>query len=163
VPELHFLPARLFLGPTSSLSNLYILSPYFDFSFSRKALRFFPALGVSRLHLVEILVGKNCRDFAFFWWVEAFQLGWLRFVVSWPFRDRNAVFVEVWKPAPLAFLLSQSVTMRNATCLLGFGLSILVWDGSKTTFLRPSLFLSHDLVCLVVRVFSDVFSCNNWI
>lgn len=59
MPELHFLPARLFLGPTSSLSNLYILSPYFDFSFSRKALRFFPALGVSRLHLVEILVGKT--------------------------------------------------------------------------------------------------------
>jgi len=65
----------------SDFVPLSVLSPYFfDFSFSRKALRFSPALGVSRLHLVAILVGKNRRDFAFLVWVRAFQLVTLCFL-----------------------------------------------------------------------------------
>lgn len=76
---LHFLPARLFLGPTSSLS-LYFPHTTLIFLFPRKALRFFTALGVSRLHLVAILVGENRRDFAFLQRVRAFQLVTLCFL-----------------------------------------------------------------------------------
>lgn len=85
------------------------------------------------------------------------RFSWLR-CASWPFCDRSAVLVGVWKAAPFALLLSQSMAMRNPTCLLGFGLSIFGMEWLKNhIFLRPLLFLGRELVCLVFRVFSTSF------
>ena len=142
----------------SDFVPLSVLSPYFfDFSFFQESSSVLYSAGCHQVASCCDPGGGKPQGFRFLAVGSSISVGYA--VLLGP-CDRSAVLVGVWKAAPFAFLLSQSVAMRNPTCLLGFGLSIFGMEWLKNhIFLRPSLFLGHELVCLVFRVFSTSFPC----